>query len=201
MRAVAGLVGILITIGVIVIIMHYVELPSMQQAGQVQKNVKPQVQQVAGQGVDGRDARETIKLAPETAGGQMTSALVTDITPGGAMERYFGLKKDDSIVSISMGGGVMQPVKQMGSAAEAKDALLTAYENGQQIEVVRGDQHLTLPANPGLGPKFGAAAQPAKSPASPAASPGAKAPAEGNGGAGSNPLQRQLDSIQHQSGQ
>jgi hypothetical protein len=201
MRAVAGLVGILITIGVIVIIMHYVELPSMQQAGQVQKNVKPQVQQVAGQGVDGRDARETIKLAPETAGGQMTSALVTDITPGGAMERYFGLKKDDSIVSISMGGGVMQPVKQMGSASEAKDALLTAYENGQQIEVVRGDQHLTLPANPGLGPKFGAAAQPAKSPASPAASPGAKAPAEGNGGAGSNPLQRQLDSIQHQSGQ
>jgi hypothetical protein len=201
MRAVAGLVGILITIGVIVIIMHYVELPSMQQAGQVQKNVKPQVQQVAGQGVDGRDARETIKLAPETAGGQMTSALVTDITPGGAMERYFGLKKDDSIVSISMGGGVMQPVKQMGSAAEAKDALLTAYEYGQQIEVVRGDQHLTLPANPGLGPKFGAAAQPAKSPASPAASPGAKAPAEGNGGAGSNPLQRQLDSIQHQSGQ
>jgi hypothetical protein len=201
MRAVAGLVGILITIGVIVIIMHYVELPSMQQAGQVQKNVKPQVQQVAGQGVDGRDARETIKLAPETAGGQMTSALVTDITPGGAMERYFGLKKDDSIVSISMGGGVMQPVTQMGSAAEAKDALLTAYENGQQIEVVRGDQHLTLPANPGLGPKFGAAAQPAKSPASPAASPGAKAPAEGNGGAGSNPLQRQLDSIQHQSGQ
>jgi hypothetical protein len=201
MRAVAGLVGTLITIGVIVIIMRYAELPSMQQAGQVQKNVKPQVQQVAGQGVDGRDARETIKLAPETAGGQMTSALVTDITPGGAMERYFGLKKDDSIVSISMGGGVMQPVKQMGSASEAKDALLTAYENGQQIAVVRGAQHLTLPANPGLGPKFGAAAQPAKSPASPAASPGAKAPAEGNGGAGSNPLPRQLDSIQHQSGQ
>jgi hypothetical protein len=113
----------------------------------------------------------------------MTSVLVTGITPGGAMQRYFGLQKDDSIVGIAMEGGVMQPVKDMSSSSEAKDALLTAYQNGQQVEVVRGTQHLTLPANPGLGNKYGAAAQ----------AP-ANAPAGGAAPAGSA-LQRQLDSI------
>ena len=206
MRMVVGLVGILVVIGVIVMIMHAVELPSMQQAAHVQKEVKPQVQQMAGQDVDGTDARKTIKLDSETSGGKMTSVLVTDITAGGAMERYFGLKKDDSIVAISMGGGVMQPVKDMGSPAEAKDALLTAMQQGQQVEVVRDGQKLTLPTNPGLGPKAGAAAAapaaaPAATPATPATPAAPAKPAEGNGGAGSNPLQRQLPGIPGVQGQ
>lgn len=185
MRMVVGLAAILITILVIVIIMRAVELPSMQQAASVQKHVKPQVQQIAGQDTDGRDARDTIKLASETTGGHLTSVLVTDITPNGAMQRYFGLKKDDSIVGIAMEGGVMQPVKEMSSTSEAKDALLTAYQNGQQVEVVRGNQTLTLPSNPGLGNKYGAAAQ------APTNAPG------GSSGAQGNAVQRQLDSIEH----
>jgi hypothetical protein len=202
MRMVFGLAGILVVIGVIVIIMRSVELPSMQQAAHVQKEVKPQVQQIAGQDVDGTDARKTIKLDSETSGGQMTSVLVTDITPGGAMENYFGLKKDDSITAISMGGGVMRPVKEMGSPSEAKDALLSAMQQGQQVEVVRDGKKLTLPTNPGLGPKYGAAAAAKPTGAAPGAAPAPAAkPAEGNGGAGSNPLQRQLDAIQKVPGQ
>src|SRR4051812_28084952 len=140
MRMAVGLIGILITIGVVVIIMKTVYLPSLQQAAHVQKEVKPQVQQMAGQDTDGTDARKTVKLDAETTGGKMTSVLVTDVTAGGAMERYFGLKTNDSITAISMQGGVMQPVKEMASSAEAKDALLSAMQNGQQIQGVRGEQ-------------------------------------------------------------
>src|SRR5436309_236066 len=137
MRAVFGLAAVLITIGVIVVIMKSAVLPSYQQAATVQKKVKPQVQQIAGQDTDGQDARTTISLDGETSGGKMNSVVVTAIDTTGAMARYFGLQKGDSIVEIAPQNGAMMPVKEMDSASAAKDELLSAYQNSQQIIVVR----------------------------------------------------------------
>src|SRR3954452_7411508 len=124
MRMAFGLVGLLVVIGVIVWIMHSVTLPATQQELNTRKEMPPKVQQMGGKDSDGTDSRQQIKLDAESSGGKMTSVLVTDITAGGVMEKYFGLKKDDSIVEIGMGGGVMKPVKEMDSPKEAKDALL-----------------------------------------------------------------------------
>jgi hypothetical protein len=78
--------------------------PAAQQAINVKKKVEPQVQQVAGSDTSGRDARDSIKLDSETSGGKMTSVLVTAIDDGGAMAKYFGLKRGDSIVEIAPQG-------------------------------------------------------------------------------------------------
>src|SRR2546430_15609135 len=104
MRMAFGLIGLLVTIGVIVWIMAAVELPHTQAVVGAQKQVKPAVQQIAGRDENGIDARDSIKLGAETSGGKMSSVIVTELTPGGAMEKYFGLKQNDSIVEIGIGG-------------------------------------------------------------------------------------------------
>src|SRR4051812_4988999 len=92
MRVAIGLAAILVTIGVIVWIMSKAILPNYQQAASVQKHVRPQVQQVAGVGTDGEDARKSISLDAETSAGKMTSVIVTAIDANGPMAKYFGLK-------------------------------------------------------------------------------------------------------------
>ena len=146
MRVAFGLVGILVTIGAMIWIFHAVEGPSIQQSMNIKKKVEPQVQQMAGKDASGFDARESIKLADESHNGKLTGVLVTAITDGGAMEKYFGLKRGDVITEISEGGEALMPVSGMSSASEAKDALLTAYQNSQHIVVVRNEQKVNLPA-------------------------------------------------------
>jgi hypothetical protein len=182
MRMAIGLAALLITIGVIVMIMSMITLPAAKQAIDVKKRVEPQVQQIAGQDTSGRDARQSISLDAETSGGKMTSVLVTAIDGGGAMAKYFGLKRGDSIIEIAPQGEAMTPVKELDSPATAKDTLLSAYQNSQHIVVIRDGQKLTLPVPPPGKPKPGAA---------PAAS----------SQAGSNPLQQQIDAIGNVPGQ
>jgi hypothetical protein len=174
MRVAIGLAAILVTIGVVVWIMSAITLPAAQQAIDVKKKVEPQVQQIAGQDSTGRPATDSVKVDAETRGGKMTSILVTAIDEGGAMAKYFGLKRGDSIVEIAPQGEAMQPVKEMDSPQAAKDMLLSAFQNMQHIVVVRDGQKITLPPPGGN---------------TPAAAAGAKA---GSG----NPLQDQLDAVQ-----
>lgn len=175
MRMAFGLVSVLVAIGVIVWIISAVEAPSMQQAANVQKNVRPKVEQIAGKdSATGEDARQSIKLDIQGRNGKMVGVLVTAITPGGAFEKYFGLQRGDVVTQIAPAGGAFMPVADMSTPAEAKDQLLSAYQNSQQIVVMRGEQKLTLPATP------------TASPAAPAAAPAA----------GSNDaVQKQLDTI------
>jgi hypothetical protein len=145
MRMAFGLIGLLVTVGVIVWIMAAVELPHTQAVIGAQKQVKPAVQEITGHDENGMDARDSIKLDTETSGGKITSVLVTSITPAGAMEKHFGLKRNDSIVEIGGQGGVMTQVKEYSSSDEAKDALLTAYQYSSPIVVVRDEKRITLP--------------------------------------------------------
>ncbi|HYO07529.1 MAG TPA: hypothetical protein VER17_01030 [Tepidisphaeraceae bacterium] len=202
MRMAFGLVGFLVVIGVIVWIMSSSTLPHTQQVLQTRKEVTPKAQQLGGKDADGTDVRQQIKLDAESTGGRMTAVLVTAIDAGGGMEKYFGLKQNDSIVEIGMGGGVMRPVKEMSDPAEAKDALLTAFQQGQQVVVVRDEKRLTLPANPGIGggqispPKGGATAPPPQQPAGATGSDtGGGGGGGGGGGTDTNSLQRQLQNI------
>ena len=175
MRMALGLAALLVSIGLIVWIMSAVVLPGSGGALDVQREVKPKVEQVAGHASDGTRAADTIKVDAELRGGRMNTLLVTEVTPGGVMERYFGLQRGDSIVEIAPQGGAFQPVREMSTPQEAKDYLTQAYQNSQQIVVMRGGQKLTLPA---------------------AGAPAAAQPAGGAGGAGGTPLSKQLEAIQ-----
>ncbi len=179
MRVVVGIIGLLVTIGIVVWIMHSSELPAVQNAADVNKNVRPKVEQMAGKdSTTGEDARNTIKVDGEMKNGKMAGVLVTDITAGGAMEKYFGLKRGDVITEIGTQGGVFTPVSEMSDYKEAKDQLLTSLQNFQQVVVQRNGTKLTLPATAGP-PQMGA------KPAQPAAKTDE----------GGNPLGKQLQGI------
>jgi hypothetical protein len=149
MRAL-GLLGLVVAIAVIVWIMSAVWLPSAQQAVNVKKKVEPQVQQMAGKDpVTGMDARDSITLKGDSIGGKLKSVTVSDIAAEGAMAKYFGLQKGDVILEIAPQGQAFMPVSDMSNPAEAKDLLLSSYQNSQQVIVLRAGKRLTLPAAPG----------------------------------------------------
>src|SRR2546423_348138 len=98
MRMAFGLIGVLVTIGVVVWLMSAFYLPHTQTVLKAQKDITPQVEQISGHTRDGVKASDTITLDGENSGGRFNSVVVTSIVPGGAMQSYFGLQKGDSII-------------------------------------------------------------------------------------------------------
>jgi len=100
--------------------------------------------QMAGTDPDtGGRASESAEIDLVTAGGKPDSVLVTKVAPGGAYEKYFGLKQDDTILQIGP-----LPVKghpAISSAEDASNYLLEAYQKKQPLVVVRDGQQITLP--------------------------------------------------------
>jgi S1-C subfamily serine protease len=169
MRTAFGLLGILGALIALVIVWIYVlNNPQTQVAIKNVQNAQQQAQAISGHDSHGRPVEWSITLDTENAGGKMSGVVVTSIIAGGAMEKHYGLRKGDLIVEIGP-----LPVSQMGSAAEAKDLLVGAYQRNDSITVVRDERRMTLPVE-------------APAPAT------KKAGASGAG----DPLQRQLDAIQ-----
>ena len=169
MRMAIGLAGILVTLGVIIWIMSAITLPATKQALDVKKQVEPKVEQIAGHTSDGTRAADTIQVKSQERGGKVSGLVVIRVVAGAAMDKYFGLKKDDVITEI----GPLE-VSGMGGAEEAKDFLVAEYQRSGQITVTRDGKEIKLPL-PDQGKKPGATAAPAAS---------------------GDPLQQQLDAIQ-----
>jgi hypothetical protein len=183
MRMAFGLLGILVTLGVLVWVLA-VTLPETQRATHTAKVAKDQTKQIAGYDQDMTKAADTISLDGETSGGKFNGVLVTAIKSGGAMERHFGLQRNDSIIKIGPLG-----MQEIGSADAAKDFLVDAFQRNQELLVVRNGKQITLPATAANG--VAGAATPA--PGADATNPPAAAPA---GDTEKSSVQRQLDAIQ-----
>lgn len=186
MRIAFGLVGLLIAVGIIVYIMASPgglldQISGTQSAaGQARQNVS----QVAGLSRDDQTpAALSAKLEPQMGASKIDSILVTDLKAGGAYEKFWGLRRFDSIVAI----GPLSVRDFIQSDEDADAFVLDAYQRQQPLTVVRNGQRLTLP-DPAL----------AKAPVPPGAPPGASptagtTPAPKRQG---DPLQGQLDAIQ-----
>jgi hypothetical protein len=157
MRAAFGLVGILITLGVIIWIMAAPggELQQAQTAINVKKQVEPQVNQIAGNSASG-DMRfnESAKFELQNSGGRSSSILVTEVDPRGPAAQYYGLVRGDSIVEV----GQLGPVRDNNAITSSEDAMvfvMDAYQRKQPLVVVRDGQRVTLPApgSPGASGK------------------------------------------------
>lgn len=153
MRAMFGLVSLLVVILIICLIFRYIEAPKLEEG----KKAQDQARQISGRGDDGRAAVDSFKIAPERRGNRLEGLLVTDVTPGGAVDTYYGLKKGDRIVQITNGGSL----QKIGDASNddpelAKAQIHNAFQASDPIVVIRNGQQLTLPQSP---------AQPARSPA------------------------------------
>jgi hypothetical protein len=168
MRAVFGLAGLLLTIGVIVYILGTKGgvLDHEKTVIDAGSKATEQVNQMAGRdATDGSPAKQSATLEPQQTNGHTDSILVTAITAGGAYARFWGLQRNDSILEIGP-----LPVQQVVTdAGAADDYVQDAYQRREPLVVMRDGQKMTLQAQDASAPK------PAKS---------------------SDPLSNQLDAIQ-----
>jgi hypothetical protein len=176
MRMAFGLVSLLITLGVIVMILHYAILPYNKVVIQKGQTARQEAEQMAGS-MDGMRTTESIKLEPQSSGdGKPVSLLVTSIVKGGPMEVYFGLQRNDTITEIN---GLK--VKDQNDGELSAAMALEAYQRRQTLTVVRDGQTIVLPQ-----------AQRAV----PLVAPGQPAAAQQQPKQGTDNLQQQLDAIQ-----
>jgi hypothetical protein len=172
MRAVFGIGGVLVTLGVIVYIMG-IELGHDKAVIDAGNKATEQVNQIAGRDGDGAPVKQSATLEPQTASGKTDSILVTSVVADGPYAKVWGLKRNDAIVEIGP-----LPVQQVVTdAGSADDYVMDAYQHGEPLTVYRDGQKMVLTPT---------------SPLTPAAAGAAPAHASGN------PLQNQLDAIQSQ---
>ena len=185
MRMAFGLIGLLVAIGVVVMIMNTV-LKKEQTVISVGNEAREEVKQIGGYSEDMTPAANSATIEQkQSESGKLESLVVKDVVTGGALEKYFGLKAGDVIIEVNG----MKVSETPGSDAELSKAwLIEAYQKKQPIVVVRDQKRVTLP-------QAGAAPTPAATPAAGTAPPSTPA-APTEQPASSDPLQRQLDSIQ-----
>src|SRR3954453_17261295 len=83
-----------------VALMFYLFTQNAHSVNQARKQIQPQAEQFSGHGPDGAPASASVKLDSKLKNGKTDALLVTDVTTGGALDRYFGLQKGDEIIQI-----------------------------------------------------------------------------------------------------
>ena len=138
MRAVVGLVSLLVVIAIIYLVFIKVEAPAIQQG----EKAKDEARQISGRGDDGKAAIDSFKTQPKMRGSTLDALTVTDVTPGGALAQY-GLQKGDEITQVNgMKVGDL-------SVNDPETAKAMVVQNGFQamapIVVMRDGKQITLP--------------------------------------------------------
>ena len=171
MRGTVGLVGLLLTLGLVLMIFKYFEAPTLEKG----KEAQDQVQQISGRGQDGKSVMDSFKMEPQLQNGRLNSLLVTEVTPGGAVDDYYGMKKGDRITFITNQAGLTKIGDASNDDPElAKIQVQQAFQGSLPIVVTRGGNSLTLPAPaaaqvvPGAAPAPTAGVAPQQSAPSPA---------------------------------
>ena len=143
MRAMFGLVALLVCVGVVMWVFSLTSIPTAREG----KKAQDQARQISGRGENGQAATDSFKVTPQMKGNsRLGSLLVTDVTPGGAMDQYYGLKKGDEIIEITTQGGMTKVGDASNDDAEmAKDKVQEAFQASGPIVVMRGGRAITLP--------------------------------------------------------
>jgi hypothetical protein len=142
MRAMFGLVGLLVTLGIIVWIMG-MYTPAVMKAD---KGAREQVNQIAGNDPEtGARASYSADLQPLNSGGKLSGVLVTRVQDDGAYGKYFGLQRNDTIIAAVYQGARMDIKDMNGDEEMAKAQISEAYQRQGSLIVVRDGKQLELP--------------------------------------------------------
>jgi hypothetical protein len=185
MRAGIGLVGILLGVGLMVYLFSQSELPKIKEG----ERIKDEARQYSGRSQDDTPATESFATEPQMKGSKLAALQVTAVTPGGAMDTYYGLKPGDEIVAI--GDSPIDALSNNDDQLAKAMVVQEGYQKKAALMVRRAGQRLKLPL------PAAAAAAAAGAPASPApASPDAPAPQPPK----ERGIQGQLQDIQNAAG-
>ena len=135
MRMGIGLVGILVVAAIALVWFKNTQVPIIEQG----QETKKQAQQLSGRGPDQLPASQSVKLEAQMKNNQIESLLVTDVTPGGALDQYFGLKKGDAIVKVGEFDVRGHP---LGEGVDTQ--VYEAAQRNWPLVVIRGGQRVTL---------------------------------------------------------
>src|SRR5271167_4263445 len=98
MRMAFGLVGLVVTIGVIAWFMHAIYLPDVQASLAAKQKADTFVQQLNGTDENGVAIERTYAVFADTRDdGKLQDLQVTKVDPGSPMDLKFGLKPNDVI--------------------------------------------------------------------------------------------------------
>lgn len=140
MRMAFGLVGLLVTCGVIAMIMSQYTLPAAKQAISVQNQAQKQFGSNTPEGL--RAVEESIELDSATnPSGKFLGLKVVKIAGGGPMAVDFGLQQGDVITAIGD-----QRLRDINDFDLAKAMLQEAKLRKQALTVDRGGQSVELRA-------------------------------------------------------
>jgi hypothetical protein len=171
MRAVIGIGGLLVGLGVLVWIMSF-ELGHDKAVIDAGNKATDQINVIAGRDDNGTPVKQSATLEPQQENGKTTSILVTGVVADGAYAKVWGLQRNDAIVEI----GPLPVSQVVTDAGAADDYVMDAYQHGEPLTIYRNGAKMELTPQSALTP-----------PATPA-----------NHAPSGNPLQNQLDAIQSQ---
>jgi hypothetical protein len=142
-----GLVSLLVTLGVIVWIMHSVELPYTQSSVKAMQDTQQFTNQLSGIDDKGIVITDTVSLYADSRNdGKLQDLQVTQVSANSPLVTKYGLMANDVIVAVIDGHTVRTDMSGLNNEQEGRDAIRDAYSSGGQIIVQRGDQKLTLPS-------------------------------------------------------
>lgn len=188
MRAVFGLVGLLITVGVIVLVMKYAFLPHTEQVATSGREAREEARQIAGVSQTGGRVADSVKFEPFEEGSRLTGLRVAAVIPGTSYQSFYGLELGDIIDQIGP-----QFVRDIGDTGLAESLAYEAYQRQWELGVRRNMRRYMLPSQRELA--AGNSADMQRKPLQQQSADPTPLPAEPPRDTRS-PLQRQLDTIQ-----
>jgi len=100
-----------------------------------------EAQQISGRGANGMPAMQSYGAESYPPGGAFRGIRIRDVTKGGPMDDYYGLKAGDVVLQI---GGM--DVTTLGEYDMAKAELDQAYQESRPLTVQRDGNQISLPA-------------------------------------------------------
>src|SRR3954454_1056711 len=98
-----GLLALLVVLAIILILFSQ----HTAQVASVNKEVRPQVEQIAGVDESGKPVKDTYTLQTVNENGHLKGLKVVQLAPSSPMRKFYGLEQNDLILEASPGGGVL----------------------------------------------------------------------------------------------
>jgi hypothetical protein len=140
-----GLVGLLVVVAILIMLWAN----STSQVAKTSKQVRPQVEQLAGVDPSGGRVTDTYSLDRVEENGRFRGLRVTQLAPNSPMRSFYGLQDGDLIIEVGASGAMM--AARDNDAETLKSLVASAYQTKQPLVVERDGKPVTLEGNKSPG--------------------------------------------------
>jgi S1-C subfamily serine protease len=148
MRGMFGLVSLLVVVAIMALLFKSYSIPMAKKG----KKVTDQVRQLSGRSQDNTPADRSIKLDAEPDNGPLKDMIVLEVTPGGAMDKFYGLQVGDKITAIN--GNDIRLISNNDFEMAKAQLVQEGFEKLAPITVLRNGETIQLPLPGHNGPNL-----------------------------------------------